>query len=218
MGSRAPPLPICHPERSGPTFSSAPNYAASGCAVEGSLLITKGVRASALTFSHQKQTLPKIFLFPVISTGLDDSSLFAPSFRLPAVGGNGVRAVRDGFASHAFCAMNPPSPTWPFSALPLFSLGSTIPRSMRRRHAFCVRRFLEDAPEISPVQPARRRRERSRRVSAGCPMPPKRLLFPVISTGLDASFRWSLPWKLNLSGYSHGWTQSLSSTCQLPSR
>src|SRR5208337_4717287 len=36
-GARRPQ--ICHPDRSGPTFSSAPNYGASGRAVEGSAFL-----------------------------------------------------------------------------------------------------------------------------------------------------------------------------------
>jgi len=106
------PAPACGRQgrRSGPTFSSAPLYGASGlspcCHPDRSEPVFSSAR-----FLRAGSRSGGIVARPQLHPG---RRLHAPSFRLPAVGGNGVRAARYGFASHVFCAMNPPSP---FSSL-----------------------------------------------------------------------------------------------------
>ena len=52
--------PLRHPDRSGPTFSSALNYGASGRGVEGSLLLFRGSELQLRHASAQNNNLPKI--------------------------------------------------------------------------------------------------------------------------------------------------------------
>src|SRR5208283_2124371 len=105
---------FCHPDRSGPIFSLAPNCGASGRAVEGSWQGLMIHPAPSFRTNHHKRQLSsrpeQRRLMPLRSGGIMATPNRSPSPVIPNQPSQKTMVIpseaRCGFPSHAFCAMN----------------------------------------------------------------------------------------------------------------